>query len=103
MVPATELRLSDAAAMSAEGAGAEWRQINHVGLNRLQRRSQEEIESFFPPEQSVVWHFGLHHRLTAMIRPRRSEASDQRAAFLRARAGRPAQAVVGSLAPGAAP
>ena len=48
MVPATESRLSDAAAMSAEGTDADWRQINHVGLNRLQTRSQKGIESFFP-------------------------------------------------------
>ena len=45
---ATESHFPDAAAMSAEGAGAEWRQINHVELNRLQRRSQVGIKSFFP-------------------------------------------------------
>lgn len=89
--------------MSAEGTDADWRQINHVGLNHLQRRSQEEIESFSPPQRSVVWHFDLHHQLTAIIRPRRSDASGQRAAFLRARAGLRAQAFVGLLAPGAAP
>ena len=44
--PATESHFSNAAAMSAEGAGADWRQIHHVGLSRLQRQSQEGIEKF---------------------------------------------------------
>ena len=89
--------------MSTEGTDADWRQTNHVGLNRLQGGRKRDLKASSPSERSVVWRFDLHHRLIAIIRPRRSEASDQRAAFLRARAGRPAQAVVGLLAPGAAP
>ena len=44
---ATEPHFPDAADV-AEGIDADWRQLNHVGLNRLQRRSQEGIKCFFP-------------------------------------------------------
>ena len=64
---ATESHFSDAAMMWAEGTDADWRQINHVGLNRLQRRSQRGLKASSPPERSVVWHFDLHHRSIAMI------------------------------------
>ena len=61
------------------------------------------LKASSPPERAVVWHFNFYHRLAAIIRPRRSDASGQQAAFFRARAALPAQAFVGLLAPGAAP
>ena len=79
--------------------------VRQTTLNRTAGKSGRKrgLKASSAHKRSVVWDFDLRPRLTAMIRPTRSDASDQQAAFLHVRASLPAQTFAALLAPGAAP